>query len=113
MTKKEKFEAIVEILNAQGETDLAETMEAEIDRVVKHNSYRSTKPTTKQKENEAIKDLILDTLDSTPATISDIIAKNPSLPNSIQKVSALLGQMVEEGKAVRTYVKRKAYFSVA
>lgn len=113
MTKKEQFEAIVEILNDGGYTDLADTMEKEIERVIKHNAYRSTKPTAKQTANEGIKDTLLGVLDCTPTSISDIMAKDSTLPTSIQKVSALLGQLVDEGKAVRTYIKRKAYFSIA
>lgn len=112
MTKKEKFEAIVEILNEQGETDLANTMVDEIARVVKHNSYRSSTPTKKQKENEAIKETLLNVLDSTPTTIDDIMAKDSTLPQVNQRVSALLGQLVEDGKVKREYIKRKAHFSV-
>lgn len=111
MTKKEAFEAIVEILNAQGESDLADVMNHEIELVVKKNAYKSTKPTKTQRDNEVLKGTIETVLDSTPTTIEDIIAKDSAIPNSIQKVSAMLTQLIDEGKAVRTYIKRKAYFS--
>jgi hypothetical protein len=112
MTKKEAFEAIVEILNAQGESDLADVMNHEIELVVKKNAYKSTTPTKTQRDNEILKGNILDVLDATPTSIPDIIAKNSDFPNSIQKMGAMLTQLVDEGKATRTYVKRKAYFSI-
>jgi hypothetical protein len=111
MTKKESFEAIVDILNDNGFTDLAKVMNHEIDLVVKKNAYKSSKPTKTQKANEVLKDAIADVLDATPADIPTIIGKNSDFPNSIQKMSSMLGQLVDEGRAVRTIVKRKAYFS--
>ncbi len=112
MTKRESFEAIVEILNAQGETDLAEVMKHEIELVNKKNAYKSSKPTKTQVANEVLKDNIVDVLDATPTSIPDIIAKNSDFPNSIQKMGNMLAQLVDEGRATRTYIKRKAYFSI-
>ena len=111
MTKRESFEAIVEILNAGGHTDLADVMNHEIELVNKKNAYKSSKPTKTQVANELLKDAIADVLDATPTSIPDIIAKNSDFPNSIQKMGSMLDQLINEGRAQRTYVKRKAYFS--
>lgn len=113
MTKRESFEAIVNILNEGGYTDLADVMNHEIELVVKKNAYKSTKPTKTQVANEVLKDTIASVLDATPTSIPDIIAKDSTLPNSVQKMSSMLGQLVDEGRAKREFIKRKAYFSVA
>lgn len=111
MTKRESFEAIVDILNAGGHTDLADVMNHEIELVNKKNAYKSSKPTKTQIANEELKNAIADVLDATPTSIPDIIAKNSDFPNSIQKMGSMLDQLINEGRAQRTYVKRKAYFS--
>ena len=73
----------------------------------------TNKPTEKQKENEKIKNIILDTLkEYGKATVSELQKRNANLGElQNQKISALLRQMVEGENVTRTVEKRKAYFS--
>lgn len=92
MTKKENFNAIRNYLNANGNADFNEFIDNEIAHLEKRSSYRSTKPTKRQIENEVIKEQILDVLRSANdgLTCSDIVNEigNPSI--SVARVTALL-----------------------
>ena len=108
---QEKFEEIKDCLLAEGRTDLAEFIDERVAIIKKKNSYKSTAPTKTQKENEVLKEEVVSILTTTPASVDEIIAKMSGGSYSVQKMSALLGQLVNEGKANRTYVKRHAYFT--
>ena len=67
-----------------------------------------------QEENENIKVDILDNLSSEGVTVSELQAKSDVLGGlSNQRVSALLRQLIAEGKVVKTVDKKKSYFSLA
>lgn len=74
---------------------------------------KSTKPTTKQIENEEIKTRILEYMKSvnTPVTISNIV-KDFNNDYSIPKISALVKQLKDNGIVTREEIKRVAYFSL-
>lgn len=113
-TKRENFAEIRDILVAEGRTDLVDFVDSEVALIIKKNSYKSTKPTKTQIANVTLKADILGVLTSTPMSIADIKATNPAwAPMSVQKMSAQLNDLVTDGKVVRTYVKRVAYFSLA
>lgn len=114
MTKRENYNAIRAIVSDNAE--LVAFIDHELELLDRKNSRRSDKPTAKQVANEETKDVILEVLtDATnPMPIADIIADDPALAGmTTQKVSALLTQLIAEGKVVRTVDKRKAYFSIA
>lgn len=115
VTKKQNFEAIVAILEDGGYADLANVMRHEIELVEKKNSYKSTKPTATQIEGERIKGVILGALaDGKAYTVTEIQKSNADLGAfSNQRVSALINQLVDDGKVVKTIDKRKSYFSLA
>ena len=69
------------------------------------------KPTKTQLENEGIKEQILSVMSTTPMTIGEI-GKEIGI-DSNQKVSALVTQLIQANKVVRTEVKGKAYFALA
>ena len=74
----------------------------------------STKPTKAQQENEGIKAKILAVMDTTPATVSEIMKRDEVLAAlSNQKVSALMTQLVNDNMVVKTEEKRKSYFALA
>ena len=66
-------------------------------------------------ENEGYKEVILDILSvaDKPLTITDIMKSDSTLPQSNQKISALVRQLKEAEMVVRTEVKGRAYFSLA
>lgn len=90
-----------------------EFFENEIERNTRKNSSKSSKPTTKQIENEKIKASILEYMKSvgTPVTISNIV-KDFDNEYSIPKISALVKQLKDSDQVSREEVKRVAYFKV-
>lgn len=113
MTKRENYNAIRAIVADNAE--LVAFIDHELELLDRKNARRSDKPTAKQVANEETKDIIVEVLTDAadPMTISDIVADDPALAGlSTQKVSALLTQLVAEGKVVRTSVKRKSYFAI-
>ena len=107
MTKKEMFSKIATVCSADAE--IVEFCNHEIALLVKKNSYKSTKPTKTQIENEGLKDAILNALDK-PMTATEI---GSAVGISVNKAAALLSQLKEDNSIVREVVKRKAYFSKA
>ena len=112
ITKRESFTEIKEILETLGKTDLANVMEHELELLAKKNSA-DKKPTAVQVANEGIKDVIFDTLaeNGNKMTISEMQKANEELGElSNQRISALIRQMIKDGKLERVEEKRKAYF---
>lgn len=107
MTKKEMFSKIATVCSADAE--IVEFCNHEIALLVKKNSYKSTKPTKTQIENEGLKDAILNALDK-PMTATEI---GSAVGISVNKASALLSQLKEDNSVTREVIKRKAYFSKA
>ena len=99
MTKREFYVAI-----ANGEmTDELKKLAAEyIEKMDAANEERKNKMTKKQKENEALKATILETLTDEPQTATTVGEK---VEISTQKASALLRQLVADGMASVTEVK--------
>ena len=75
----------------------------------------SKTPTKNQKANEEVKAVIADVLADTgeKMTVTEMIADERLNGYTNQKISALLRQMVEAGKVVKTLEGKKAYFAVA
>ena len=74
------------------------------------------KPTKLQLENEGIKNRILRNLQdyTEPVNISTLQKDCADLAKlSNQKIAALLTQLVDDGKVVRSMVKGRAYFALA
>jgi SpoU rRNA methylase family enzyme len=133
MTKKEMFTAIanivdendLEILDELGNTvvssnGIIDFLKNEITLLDKRNSYKS-KSNKKAKENEPIKDAIVEVLTNSDKglTVSEI-TKSPEVQAfstedkaiSGNKVTALLVQLRKAGIVKREYVKKIAYFSL-
>jgi len=117
VTKKDNFKAIIEVLAKNGREDLVSVMEHEIELIEKKAS--NAKMTKTQEANQDIKALILQALEEidAPVSITELLAESSELVKatngSNQKVSALMTQLKNEGKVVRTQDKKKALFSIA
>lgn len=113
MTKKDYFATLKAMVEAAAPANMAD-MVAFIDHEVDLLDRKSAKSgqTKTQKENVAVKEQIVSALAdlAKPSTVSEIMV---AVPLSNQKISALLRQLVNEGKVVRTEEKKKAYFAVA
>lgn len=110
MTIVEMYEAIIAksegVLTAEEINFLTERKEL----VAKKNATR--KPTKAQAENEAIKEKILDAMESGVSyTVTDIM-KMVGLESN-QKTSALVRQLKDSELLVRTEAKGKAWFTKA
>jgi hypothetical protein len=114
MTKREKFALIAEIAEVKANPILAEFIDHEMELLARKNaSGGEKKMTATQVANEGIKEVILAVLmdNGGMMTITDMQKANAELGElSTPKVSALVRQLKEDGKVVRTEDKRKAYF---
>ena len=116
LTKREKFEMVAKIKEVAENPILAEFIEHELELLAKKNSSENKTLTATQVANEGIKNIILETLSNlkTKATITELQKANNTLAElSNQRISALIRQLVADGKVERTEEKRKAYFSIA
>ena len=111
LTKKEKYGMVLDYI--QDNEMLVEFINNEINLLTKKAS--SSSKTQTQKENENIKDKIVAVLTDigTPITITDMQKSNEDMAvYSNQKISALLTQLVNEKRVIRTVDKKKTYFYV-
>lgn len=112
MTKAEMFSLIAELLADNG--DVVAFCEHEKELLAKKKASGS-KPTKTQVENEGIKATILSVLaeNGDRMTISDMVKANGLEGLTNQRVSALVKQLKDCNKVIRTEEKGKAYFTLA
>ena len=101
-TKREFLEAIVEQVEIKEIVDFAKV---EIEKLDQRNAKRRSSKTAKQKENDAIKDQILEVLDSKEFLLSSDVALKLHLTS--QKASALLQQLAKDEKIMSNLFKVK------
>ena len=99
MTKREFYVAIA---NGEMNDEIKATAAEYIAKMDEANEKRKNTLSKKQEENEAIKTEILEHLDTEPKTATTI---GELMGISTQKASALLRQLVNDGKATATEVK--------
>ena len=109
-TQKDFYNEIIEVLNEVGRDDLVEFCEDRIEKLSRKSG--SKKPTKTQVENEGIKDTILEVLNEIAPATATMVATDPRVNVSNQKVTALLTQLIKEGKVEKTVDKGKSLFSV-
>ena len=111
LTKIEMFSLIATHLTNKDEIDF---INHEIE-LLENKKSSVRKPTANQVENDSFMTHIVEVLRNTetPMTIADIQAANEGLASlSNQRISALLKKLTDNGTVVKTYEKRKAYFSI-
>lgn len=116
ITVRSQFEAVRKVLAQAGREDLVAFIDGRIAQTVKKNTTER-KPTAKQVENEGYKSDILAWMDAgTVYAAGDVLKGVPSIVASgmsINRVSALMTQLVESGAVVKTVDKRKNFYSLA
>lgn len=114
MTKRDYFNSLLALDEVKSNPKLVDFINHELELLDKKNSA-DKKPTAQQTANDSIKVAILDNMvEGKMYTITDIIKSVPECAElTNQRVSALVRQLKDEGKIVRTEDKRKAYFSLA
>lgn len=114
MTKMTYVDALNIALTAL--TDNAEATEkltALRDQIAKRNSTENRKPTKAQQANEELKAVVLGVLTAEPATVSEVMTRDPRLSClSNQKVSALVNALVRDGAALKIPDGRKTTFAL-
>ena len=111
MTKKEYFGVLLEMV--EGNVELTNFINHEIE-LLDRKASKGTQTKT-QKENEAIKEKIVNTLTkiARPVTITELQNASEEMAEySNQKLSALLKQLVDNKEIIKTIDKKKSYFSV-
>lgn len=111
MTKRDYFNSLLGIEDVKKNDELVNFIKHELELLEKKNSSEK-KPTAQQKENDGIKDAIFNgmLLDKN-YTITDIIKEIPDCSElTNQRISALVRQLIADGKVERFEEKRKAYF---
>jgi len=112
VTKKEMFEAIKKVEAVANNEAMVAFIGHEIELL--NNKSANKKPSKVQEANEAIKVDILNTLGTKPVTVSELLKANEAFADmSNQKMSALLRQLVEAGKVVKSTDKKKSLFALA
>lgn len=103
-----------EFLSAVAETSPTEEMQAYITARLAKMNEQNAKLTPTQKENLVIKDLIYERMTiGEPTTLRDIgTLVNDTYPDlSNQKLSQLMTQMRESGKAEKSTIKNVVYYT--
>lgn len=118
-TKKD-FYAELRVL-AEGNDELIAFIDHEVDLLTKKSTNKT--PTKVQKENEAIKNAIVEALAEIgeAVTVTELLAKTPSLSEMVngsnQKTSALLKQLSDpelgDCRVVKLIDKKRSLFKVA
>ena len=115
----QRFNEIKEILEANGllTPDLEEFLDKRIEVTEKKNASGGEKKLTKAQEaNEGYKSAILAEMEKGKSyTITDMCKELPTCVelDSPNKVNALVKQLKDSGKVIRSEVKGKAYFTLA
>lgn len=114
ITKRVRYETLLTFAEVQADPGMVDFINHELELLTKKNSA-DKKPTAQQVANKAVQDAILEGM--TPNrlyTITEIQKEIPACAElSNQRVSALMRQLKEDNKVVRTEDKRKAFFSLA
>ena len=116
VTIRSQFEDVKAVLLSVGREDLAEFIDGRIAQTIKKNTTER-KPTAKQIENEGFKADILAWMDADVAyAAGDVLKGVPSIVASgmsINRVSALLTQLADNGSLVKSVDKRKNFYTLA
>lgn len=102
------------IENCEMPADVREKLEA-LRAQQEKRSNADRKPTKNQQANANLREVVMDVLRNAgkPMTVTEVfnaMSENPEV-SSTQKVSALMRQLLLEGRVVKTMEKRVSYFS--
>lgn len=115
MTKREMFAAIANVAEVAANEEMMAFINHEIELLDARKNSKSKGMTKTQKENEGVKAVIAEVLTESESkkTVTELISDERLSGYTNQKISALLRQMVEAGKVVKSIEGKKAYFEVA
>ena len=115
LTKREKFNMVLEIV--KDDEMLKKFIENELELLDKKASGSDKAKAKKNAENEKLKADLLVALKEygEPVTVTDFHDKSPAVVAtlSISKLTNLLTSLKNDGKVVRTEIKKRPFYSVA
>ena len=115
MTKREMFVAIANVAEVAANAEMVEFLNHQIELLDARKNSKGNSLTKTQKANEELKAVIAEVLAEAEEkmTVTEMLSDNRLNGYTNQKISALLRQMVEAQKVVKTLEGKKAYFAVA
>ena len=119
LTKRDYFKMLAGVVENSGvdnREELQTFINHELELLDKKSANRGTATTAKQKENEDLKDYIICALEQLngAVTITELQTEDARLGElTNQRISAMLKQLKDEGRVIRTELKKKAYFKIA
>lgn len=117
MTKREMFTMAINVIaetNAPEKEALIAGLEHEIELLARKNASGERKLTATQKANEGVKEAIINVLaeNGEQMTVTEIV-KVIDGDYTNQKISALIRQLIADGKVEKVVDKRKSFFKLA
>ena len=115
LTKKQKFQMLLELDAVKNDEMLTEFVEHEIELLDKKNAVKGEKkPTAKQAENASFGDMVVEGMSPNVLYTASQLLKTEGLPEdmSLPRLTHILTALVADKRLVRTVDKRKAYFSL-
>ncbi len=115
MTKREMFVAIANLAEVQANPEMVEFLNHQVEMLDARKSSGKTTLTATQKANLGIKEDIISALGDLdhPVTVTELISSDERLENfKPQKISALLTQLKDEQRVVRTMDKKRALYAL-
>ena len=111
ITKKDNFNAIIEVLKENGKTELVKVMEHELELMNAKSGKKSEKIVAEQ---NAIDSIVLSALTSEGTTVTEIY-KRIGMPDgtTVPKITASLGRLVKAGKAINDKSGKSSLYSLA
>lgn len=117
MTKRDYFNELLKVEDVKANPKLVKFIEHELELLAKKNASGEGKLTATQIANNGIKEEILECMSKEPNRLFTISEMQKAFPCcaelSNQRVSALVRQLVADGKVERLEEKRKAVFRIA
>ena len=112
VTKRDNFNAIIEVLKAQGCDNLVAVMEHEIELLNKKHGGVSKADKERKEANVVLCDKIATLIVNKPMTATDIAkaVSTDEVEYTNQKISAMLRQIGD--KVTKEVIKGKTYFSI-
>ena len=104
ITKKDNFNAIVEVLETAGRADLADVIRHEIELLANKASKAKATAAKKKVEGDALRDAVQAVLTDELQTIADVTAQIEGEDVSASKVQYRLNALVTNGLAVKEQV---------
>lgn len=115
LTKRDHFNTLLQLPEVAANPTLVDFINNELDLLARKNNSDNKKPSEKDIANQGLKTAILEfaTASGEQHTVTDFIKNVPACAGlSQQKISAMVRQMVEDGKLEKVIVKRVSYFRV-